>query len=83
MSLVGPRPLTATELDCHYGCRIPQLLAVKPGLTGLWQTQGRGALDWPTRVSLDFDHLRSHSAKKYFTILYRTFPILISGRGAW
>ena len=83
MSLVGPRPLTATELDFHYGWRIPQLLAVKPGLTGLWQTQGRSALDWPTRVSLDIHHLRSHSAKAYFTILYRTFPILISGRGAW
>jgi exopolysaccharide production protein ExoY len=83
MSLVGPRPLTASELAFHYGCRIPQVLSAKPGLTGLWQTQGRSALDWPTRVTLDIHHLRSRSLRFYFEILYRTFPILISGRGAW
>jgi len=83
MSLVGPRPLTATELAYHYGSRIPQLLSVKPGITGLWQTQGRSTLDWKARVSLDLDHLRLRSAKSYFAILYRTFPVLISGRGAW
>lgn len=83
MSLVGPRPLTATELAVHYGARIPQVLSVRPGLTGLWQTQGRSSLDWHTRVALDLDQLRSRSAKTYLATLYRTFPVLISGRGAW
>ncbi len=83
MSLVGPRPLTATELAHHYGARISHVLCAKPGLTGLWQTQGRSALDWHARVSLDLDYLRSRSTKSYFSILYRTFPLLISGRGAW
>jgi len=83
MALVGPRPLTATELAYHYGARISHLLSAKPGLTGLWQTQGRSALDWHTRVALDLDHLRSRSIRSYFSILYRTFPVLVSGRGAW
>jgi exopolysaccharide production protein ExoY len=83
MSLVGPRPLTITEIRKHYGVLASDLLSVKPGLTGLWQTQGRSALNWSERVQLDLDYVRKGPLRTYFVTLYRTLPVLITGKGAW
>ncbi|HEX4593350.1 MAG TPA: sugar transferase [Bryobacteraceae bacterium] len=83
MSLVGPRPLTRAEIHRHYGERAAELLSVKPGLTGLWQVAGRSAIRFPQRSALDLELVRSLKPGVYLTILLRTLPALITGKGAW
>jgi exopolysaccharide production protein ExoY len=83
MSLVGPRPLTRTELVQHYGSQAAELVSVKPGLTGLWQVSGRSAIKFPRRAVLDLKMVRELTPKMYLTILLRTFLALIGGQGAW
>lgn len=83
MALVGPRPLTRTEIHRHYGEQAAELLSVKPGLTGLWQVRGRSAILFPQRRSLDLELVRSLRPRIYLTILLRTLPALITGKGAW
>jgi exopolysaccharide production protein ExoY len=83
MSLVGPRPLTRSELDRHYGIHAAELLSVKPGITGLWQVYGRSAIRFPQRSAMDLKLVRTLSAAMYLRILMRTIPALVLGKGAW
>jgi lipopolysaccharide/colanic/teichoic acid biosynthesis glycosyltransferase len=83
MALMGPRPLTSMELQLHYGASAVELLAVKPGLTGLWQTTGRSRLSYPQRRRLDLFLVRNWSASLYLRILFRTIPAVLTGRDAW
>ena len=83
MSLVGPRPLTRTEVERHYGVRASELLSVKPGITGLWQVYGRSAIRFPQRSAMDLEMVRSLNARMYLQILWRTIPAIIRGTGAW
>ena len=83
MSLVGPRPLTRTEVTRYYGVRAGELLSVKPGITGIWQTRGRSAVKFPERAAMDLELVNSLTARTYFLVLARTVPALFHGRGAW
>lgn len=83
MSLVGPRPLTRSEIKRYYGEDALELLSVKPGLTGLWQIYGRSAIRFPLRAAMDMALVRSLTARTYLTILARTIPAIIFGNGAW
>jgi exopolysaccharide production protein ExoY len=83
MSLVGPRPLTRSEVERHYGVRAAELLSVKPGITGLWQVYGRSAIRFPQRSAMDLEMIRSLNARMYLRILLRTIPAIIRGNGAW
>jgi exopolysaccharide production protein ExoY len=83
MALVGPRPLTRAEINRHYGEQASELLSVKPGLTGLWQIAGRSAIPFPERAAMDLELVRSLRPGVYLSILARTLPALITGRGAW
>lgn len=84
MALVGPRPLTAMELDAHYrqGARV-EVLRVRPGLTGLWQVLGRSRLGYAQRRRLDVFLVRHRRLRLWLWILRRTIPQVISGRNAW
>jgi len=83
MSLVGPRPLTRSEVARHYGTRAAELLSVKPGITGIWQTQGRSAVDFPERAAMDLELVKGLTVRTYFSILLRTLPVMFRGKGAW
>jgi lipopolysaccharide/colanic/teichoic acid biosynthesis glycosyltransferase len=83
MSLVGPRPLTRTEVTRYYGARAAELLSVKPGITGIWQTRGRSTVDFPERAAMDLELVKGLTARSYFSILLRTLPVLFHGKGAW
>lgn len=83
MSLVGPRPLTATELRRHYGPAAMEVLEVKPGLAGLWQTSGRNRLGYAERRQLDLEFVRNRSLRMYLQILLRTIPEVLSGSNSW
>lgn len=83
MALVGPRPVTATEIEAHYGSSAGQLLSVKPGITGLWQVKGRSRLRRLQRKRLDLFMIRRWSAALYLLILLATLPRVLTGKDAW
>jgi exopolysaccharide production protein ExoY len=83
MSLVGPRPLTATELDRHYGAAANEILRVKPGLAGLWQVSGRNRLSYADRRGLDLTLVRNRSLRMYLQVLLRTIPEVLFGTNSW
>ena len=80
MSLVGPRPPVAAEVD-HYDVTHWMRLRVKPGMTGAWQVAGRCELTYDEMVRLDVDYWRSWSIRAELRILVRTLPAVLSGRG--
>ncbi|NJM08188.1 sugar transferase [Candidatus Gracilibacteria bacterium] len=82
MSLVGPRMLTVEELS-HFGRWQHNLLTVRPGLTGLWQISGRSDLGYEDRVRLDMHYIRNYSIWLDLSIILRTVPSLLSGKGAY
>jgi len=83
MSLVGPRPLTATELDLYYGAAAQEILHVKPGLAGLWQVSGRNRLSYAERRALDLRLARNRSLRMYLRILLQTIPEVLRGSNSW
>jgi exopolysaccharide production protein ExoY len=83
MSLVGPRPLTQGELTEHYGVDKVEVLSIKPGITGLWQTMGRSRLTYRQRLRLDLFLTRKRSIGLYLRVLRRTIPRVLSGIDAW
>jgi exopolysaccharide biosynthesis polyprenyl glycosylphosphotransferase len=82
MSLVGPRPITEGEV-VRYGSKAATLLAVKPGMTGYWQINGRASLDYGDRVRLDSTYVAAWSLRLDCQILAKTVRALISRSGAF
>lgn len=83
MALVGPRPLTAAEIETYYSSAAEQLLSMKPGLSGLWQTKGRSRLSYRQRRRLDLFMVRKWSLSLYLRILAATLPTIVAGKDAW
>jgi lipopolysaccharide/colanic/teichoic acid biosynthesis glycosyltransferase len=83
MSLVGPRPVTEAEMRCYYGQSAREVLAVKPGIAGLWQTSGRNRLNYAQRRDLDVEFVRNRSLAMYARILLRTIPEVWTGSNTW
>lgn len=81
MSLVGPRPLVGPEIGNYEG-RVPTLLSVKPGMTGLWQVSGRSSVTYPERAEMDLDYVRRWSLLRDLWILLLTPPAVLIRRGA-
>jgi lipopolysaccharide/colanic/teichoic acid biosynthesis glycosyltransferase len=82
MSFVGPRMVSPEEAD-RYGQWKLELLAVKPGLTGLWQVMGRGSLPYDERVRLNISYVRNYSVWLDLEILLRTVPTIMRGDAAY
>jgi lipopolysaccharide/colanic/teichoic acid biosynthesis glycosyltransferase len=82
MSLVGPRPVLLDQAEELYGSDIGLYLAVKPGLTGLWQVSGRSNLSQDERAELDGRYVLDWSPGLDITLLMRTVPAVLSGNGA-
>jgi exopolysaccharide production protein ExoY len=83
MALVGPRPLTRSELADYYAGHAAELLTRKPGLSGLWQIRGRSTLSYRQRRSLDLFLIRKWSVRLYARILIATIPCVLFGKNAW
>jgi lipopolysaccharide/colanic/teichoic acid biosynthesis glycosyltransferase len=82
MALVGPRMMNPIELP-RYGELGPRLLELRPGITGLWQVSGRKDLDFARRMALDREYLERRSLWLDISILLRTVPVVLGGRGAY
>ncbi|MFN6251894.1 MAG: sugar transferase [Acetobacteraceae bacterium] len=82
MSLVGPRPVQEAEIDRYYGASAAHYMAVRPGITGLWQVSGRSETSYESRVALDVSYVSRPSLLADLSILLRTPVAVLSRRGA-
>jgi lipopolysaccharide/colanic/teichoic acid biosynthesis glycosyltransferase len=82
MSLVGPRPPLVSEV-ARYSLADRERLAVTPGLTCIWQVNGRSEVPFPQQVEMDLDYIRQPSLWADIKLLLKTLPAVIRGRGAY
>jgi lipopolysaccharide/colanic/teichoic acid biosynthesis glycosyltransferase len=82
MAIIGPRPTIPVQV-AQYTDRQRGRLAVKPGLTGWAQVNGRAALPWPERIELDLWYIEHRSWRLDFQILMRTARMVLSGHGLY
>ncbi len=81
MSLVGPRPYMPDELRGRP--EASTLLSVRPGITGLWQVNGRSDRTFEERVAIEVDYVQRESFGLDASIVVRTFGAVLSGKGAY
>jgi exopolysaccharide biosynthesis polyprenyl glycosylphosphotransferase len=82
MSLVGPRMISPEEMTKYQQAGI-NLLTVKPGITGLWQVNGRSNVSYEERVQMDMYYIRNWSLFLDVNLLLRTIPAILSQQGAY
>ncbi len=82
LSLVGPRPIVEAELK-HYGEDQATFLALKPGVTGLWQISGRSDLSYSERVKLDIYYVERWSIWLDIRILLKSAAVILRRKGAY
>ncbi len=82
MSLVGPRPPIPDEV-AQYGPHERRRLDVKPGLTCIWQVSGRSDIPFEGQVLLDIQYIRKRSLWEDITLILKTIPAVLLGRGAY
>ncbi len=82
MSVVGPRPSLPREV-AEYQPEERQRLLAKPGITCVWQVSGRSNIDFQGQVRLDLEYIRSSSLWTDLSLLARTVPAVVLGKGAY
>jgi lipopolysaccharide/colanic/teichoic acid biosynthesis glycosyltransferase len=82
MAIIGPRPTIPVQV-AQYSERQRGRLAVKPGLTGWAQVNGRAALPWPERIELDLWYIEHRSWRLDLQILFRTARMVLGGHGLY
>ncbi|MCX7003662.1 MAG: sugar transferase, partial [bacterium] len=82
MTLVGPRPPVPREVAL-YTLTDRRRLDVTPGLTCIWQVSGRGDIPFKQQVALDVQYIESQSIWLDITLLLKTLPAVLLGRGAY
>lgn len=82
MSLVGPRPQRAAEVEL-YDSVARRRLTVRPGMTGLWQVSGRSDLSWEESIRLDTNYVENWSMTADLMILWRTVRAVLGSDGAY
>jgi lipopolysaccharide/colanic/teichoic acid biosynthesis glycosyltransferase len=78
MSLIGPRPTLPVQVE-QYSERQRGRLAVKPGITGWAQVNGRASLPWSQRIELDLEYIEHRSPAMDLKILWRTVTMVLGG----
>jgi exopolysaccharide biosynthesis polyprenyl glycosylphosphotransferase len=81
MSVVGPRPPVPDELS-KYEAWQRRRLSVRPGLTCIWQVSGRNQISFEDWMLLDMQYIDHWSLARDFQLIFRTIPVVITGRGA-
>lgn len=82
MSIVGPRPITAGEAE-RYGRYLRHYQATRPGITGVWQVNGRNDTSYRRRIACDVVYSRSVSLATNLRIMFCTVPVILKARGAY
>lgn len=81
MSVVGPRPPVPDEV-ARYEAWQRRRLSVRPGLTCIWQVSGRNQISFEDWMYLDMQYIDHWSLAQDFNLIFRTVPVVITGRGA-
>jgi exopolysaccharide biosynthesis polyprenyl glycosylphosphotransferase len=81
MSVVGPRPPVPREVE-KYEAWQRRRLSVRPGLTCIWQVSGRNQITFEQWMYLDMQYIDHWSLAQDFSLIFKTFPVVITGRGA-
>jgi undecaprenyl-phosphate galactose phosphotransferase len=82
MSLIGPRPYMPNE-QVKIGDNVDMILAVKPGITGLWQVSGRSDVDFSSRVEMDVWYVRNWNIWSDIIILIKTVQVVFGSKGSY
>ena len=82
MSIIGPRPTVPVQV-AQYTPRQRGRLALKPGITGWAQVNGRASLPWPERIELDLWYVEHASLRLDLRILWLTARMLVTGHGLY
>jgi lipopolysaccharide/colanic/teichoic acid biosynthesis glycosyltransferase len=82
MSIIGPRPTVPVQV-AQYTDRQRGRLALKPGITGWAQVNGRASLPWPQRIELDLFYIEHATTALDLKILYLTARMLVTGHGLY
>ena len=82
MSLVGPRPTVASQVE-RYDARQRRRLLARPGLTGLAQVSGRNAIPWSERIEIDLAYVDGWSPRGDLAILARTARVVLRRGGTY
>jgi lipopolysaccharide/colanic/teichoic acid biosynthesis glycosyltransferase len=82
MSLIGPRPTLPLQVE-QYSERQRGRLALKPGITGWAQVNGRASLPWSARIELDLYYIEHRSLALDLKILWRTAALVLGGSGLY
>ncbi|HWJ51692.1 MAG TPA: sugar transferase [Solirubrobacteraceae bacterium] len=82
MSLIGPRPTLPIQVE-QYTERQRERLAIKPGITGWAQVNGRASLPWSERIELDLWYIEHRSLALDLKILWRTVAMVLGGSGLY
>ena len=83
MNLIGPRPITYIESTLIDNEKLKIRNSVRPGITGLWQVNGRQDTTFTQRIDLDIEYVKKRSILFDFKILLKTIPIVFRGKGAF
>ena len=82
MALVGPRPALPGEV-AEYSLEARGRLAVRPGITCIWQVSGRSGIPFEGQVAMDLDYIHRATLATDLQLLLKTVPAVISGDGAY
>ena len=82
MAIIGPRPTVPVQV-AQYTERQRGRLAVRPGITGWAQVNGRASLPWPERIELDLWYIEHRSLRVDAVVLWRTLRMLVGGEGLY
>ena len=82
MSLVGPRPPIPYEAAQYQPWHLRRIMTVKPGITGIWQVEGRSKVAFSEMVRMDLRYIRECSLALDIKILLKTVLVVLRGEGA-
>jgi lipopolysaccharide/colanic/teichoic acid biosynthesis glycosyltransferase len=82
MSLVGPRPTVASQVE-RYDARQRRRLLARPGLTGLAQVSGRNAIPWSERIEIDITYVERWTLRRDLAIILRTALVVLRREGTY
>lgn len=83
LSVVGPRPVVAKELETYFREKSEKILSVRPGVTGLWQVSGRSDTSYEARVRMDEEYVDTRSLWMDVQLVFKTVYCLIYRKGAY
>lgn len=83
MSLVGPRPPIPYEIEKYQNWHLKRILEVKPGITGIWQVNGRSRTTFNDMVRMDLQYARNWTIGMDIVILCKTIKVVLSTKGAY